>query len=385
MLFFGCTNREFIFLLTVRAGCGQSDGMKSPFRFYWLAAVCLSLVGCAHRPGGAGAGYEVFVSNEKAGTLTVIHGADFTVTATIPVGKRPRGIHASPDGKLIYVALSGTPIAGPPKLDANGKPAHEKNPAGDDNFEADKAADGIGVVAVAAKKFLRKIPAGSDPEQFSLSHDGRQLYVANEDIGTASVLDIASGAVVRSVRVGDEPEGVATSPDGKFFYVTCEAAGEVFAVDARTFQVAGKFTVKPRPRSADFLPDSSRAFVSSETSGELNVVDTASHTLRQTVALPPGALPMCVQLTPDGKKICVSTGRGGAVCVVDAATLALTATIKVGSRPWGIAISPDGKYLFAANGPSDDVSVVDLAAAKEVARVKSPGGPWGVAVVRTAR
>ena len=58
--------------------------------------------------------------------LTVINGADFKVTATIPVGKRPRGIHASPDGKTVYVALSGTPIEPPPKLDANGNPIFQK-------------------------------------------------------------------------------------------------------------------------------------------------------------------------------------------------------------------------------------------------------------------
>ena len=53
--------------------------------------------------------YQIFVSNEKSGDLTVISGDDFQVVTTIPVGKRPRGIRASPDGKTVYVALSGTP------------------------------------------------------------------------------------------------------------------------------------------------------------------------------------------------------------------------------------------------------------------------------------
>ncbi len=71
---------------------------------------------CAAPAQGRPAGnYEIFVSNENAGTLTVINGADFKVEATIPVGKRPRGIHASPDGKTVYVALSGTPIEPPPQ------------------------------------------------------------------------------------------------------------------------------------------------------------------------------------------------------------------------------------------------------------------------------
>src|SRR5215213_2455642 len=63
----------------------------------------------------------VCVSNERDGTVTLIDGRTFEVTGTINVGKRPRGIHASPDNKWLYVAVSGTPIAGPPKKDASGK------------------------------------------------------------------------------------------------------------------------------------------------------------------------------------------------------------------------------------------------------------------------
>src|SRR4051812_44637120 len=61
----------------------------------------------------AAAPYRVLVTNERGGTLTVIDGGKGTVIATVPLGKRPRGLKTSPDGKLLYVALSGSPIAGP--------------------------------------------------------------------------------------------------------------------------------------------------------------------------------------------------------------------------------------------------------------------------------
>ncbi len=154
------------------------------------------------------AGYQVFVSNEKAGTVTVISGDDFKVTATIPVGKRPRGIHASPDGKIIYVALSGTPVEPPPQLDANGNPILKKYSDDDDDKDrSDKSADGIGLVDVAQKKFLRKIPAGSDPEQFCLSPDGSRIYIANEDVSAATALNAADGKVLSIIPVTREPEG----------------------------------------------------------------------------------------------------------------------------------------------------------------------------------
>src|SRR5262245_16173535 len=99
-------------------------------------------------------GYQICVSNEKSGDITIIDGANWNVLATIPVGKRPRGIVASPDGKIVYVALSGTPISGPPTLDANGNPILRKGKDDDDDDDkkADKSADGIAMVDLGAKR-----------------------------------------------------------------------------------------------------------------------------------------------------------------------------------------------------------------------------------------
>src|ERR1700742_1250002 len=152
----------------------------------WTSAVgALALLAAATLPAparAAGAAYQIFVSNERSGDVTIIDGADFKVVGTIPVGKRPRGIHVSPDGKTVYVALSGTPIEGPPALDAQGNPILKKNSKKDDDDDdddaakSDKSADGIGVVDVAQRKLTGKIPAGSDPEEFDVSKDGSRIY-----------------------------------------------------------------------------------------------------------------------------------------------------------------------------------------------------------------
>src|ERR1700729_3329637 len=211
--------------------------MSERNRFVWLSRIrvlgaALIISSPVWAQGQTNPNYQVFVSNERSGDVTVISGTDFKVVATIPVGKRPRGIQASPDGKTVYVAMSGTPIAAPPQLDAHGNPIFRRgSDDDDDNANSDKAADGIGVVDVAQKKLTGKISAGSDPEEFSLSKDGSRLYVSNEDVKTASVINIATGKVEPIIPVGLEPEGAATSPDGKRFYITCEAGGDVYAID----------------------------------------------------------------------------------------------------------------------------------------------------------
>src|SRR2546422_7539670 len=51
---------------------------------------------------------RVFVTNEKSDDVTVIDATTRKVVTTIPVGKRPRGVAVSPDGRRVYVTNSNS-------------------------------------------------------------------------------------------------------------------------------------------------------------------------------------------------------------------------------------------------------------------------------------
>jgi YVTN family beta-propeller protein len=342
-----------------------------------ILALCLIPVAAAPRLSARLCGNGTAATTRPTIDVIVTDGTDRKLIAAIPAGKRPRGIHASPDGKFLYVALSGTPNMGPPKLDEKGNPVFPE----EDPKVGDRTADGIGVIDLKAKKFLKKISTGSDPEQFALGKDGKRLYVANEDVGTATVLNLEDGKVEAVVKVKKEPEGVGVSPDGKFAYVTCETKGEVFVIDTATNKTVAEIEVGGRPRSVAFSPDGTRAFVPSETAGKVTEIDTTTYKVLRAVALPEGSRPMGTVMSADGSRLFVSNGRAGTVCVLDPRGGKVLHTIPVGKRPWGLALSPDGKLLYVANGPSGDVSVVDVREAKELGRVKAGRSPWGVAVV----
>ena len=316
----------------------------------------------------ASAGGRVYVSNEDSNDISVIDAGTDSVVATIFVGKRPRGIRVGPDGRHLFVAVSGSPKA-PPGVDESTLPP------------PDKAADGIAVVDLATHKLLRVLPGGSDPESFAISRDGKQLYVSNEDAGTASVLDVESGKIERTVPVGGEPEGVEMTPDGRFVYVTSEEHHQVAVLSTDSAAVVATVEVGLRPRSVAFTPDGARGFVSNELGGSLTAVDAKAHRPTGTIKIPgEGAKPMGLAMSRDGGRLFVSTGRGGAVAVVDVAGDSVLRTVEVGARPWGIGLSRDGRKLYTANGPSGDVSVVDVASMQVVKRIKVGRSPWGIAI-----
>src|SRR5579883_3239666 len=76
--------------------------MRHRTALFTLSVAALLLGACARKPP-----YTVYVSNEASGDLTVIDPVKLEST-TIPIGKRARGIHVTPDGKYIYIALSGS-------------------------------------------------------------------------------------------------------------------------------------------------------------------------------------------------------------------------------------------------------------------------------------
>ena len=183
-------------------------------------------------------GVGIYVTNETSGDLSVIDAATSAVIATIPLGKRPRGIVASPDRTLLYVALSGSPVAGPGVDESKLPPP-------------DRSADGIGVVDVRQRKLIKVLTSGPDPEQVAVSPDGKQMYVANEDAAQLSVFDTGDGHLIQTFKIGEEPEGVTVEPGGKRVWVTSEADGAVFVADLAAGKIAKSVKVGPRPRSVD--------------------------------------------------------------------------------------------------------------------------------------
>jgi len=89
--------------------------------------------------------------------------------------------------------------------------------------------------------------------------------------------------------------------------------------------------------------------------------------------------PMGGVVSPDGRFLYMTTGRGKTVAIIDTTTNQHVGSVEVGDRPWGIAISRDGSTVFTANGTSNDVSIVDVASRQVKAKVKVGDRPWGVA------
>jgi YVTN family beta-propeller protein len=145
--------------------------------------------------------------------------------------------------------------------------------------------------------------------------------------------------------------------------------------------VRARIEVGDRPRNSAFTADGRHAFVPGEGDSSIAVIDVATDKMARRVTLSEGSRPMGIVLTPGGRNLLVTTGRGGELVRLNPDTLAVTGRVAVGARPWGLSLSPDGRFAFTANGPSNDVAMVDVATMKVIAHIPAGDRPWGVATV----
>ena len=132
--------------------------------------------------------FIAYVSNEKGNTVSVIDTNNWTVTKTIKVGQRPRGIEFTRDGKFVFVAV------------------------GDD--------DSIQVIDVANQ-------VGVEPEGMAISPDGKILINTSETTNMAHFIDTATRQIVANVLVDARPRFAEFKRDNSEVWVSSEIGGTV--------------------------------------------------------------------------------------------------------------------------------------------------------------
>ena len=333
-----------IFLVT---GAGRLWGIDQWLRrvraVRWLTM--LLLVGVA---SPAQAELRIFVTNERSDDVTIIQADSGTVLKTLAVGKRPRGVTASADGKRVYIANSNS--------------------------------DSLSVVDTAALTVVNSFPAGKDPEGLTFNREGTLLYVVNENESAVTVIEPANGRIVKKIEVGTEPETAVASPDGRWIAVSNETSNDVHLIDTASQTVTKKITVPKNPRGMRFTADGKRLFVASEQAHTVSVIAMETMSIDKSVPTG-GSRPVDIALSRDGKRAWISHGESGDVRVLDTSTLEVLATIPVGPRAWWTALTPDGSRLYVTVGRGGDVAVIDTAAGKVVGRVAAGKLPWGIVIV----
>jgi YVTN family beta-propeller protein len=126
-------------------------------------------------------------------------------------------------------------------------------------------------------------------------------------------------------------------------------------------------TILPVAAAATTAP---KAYIGLFKDNAVAVLDTATHRVLSTIPVPPG--PHGLVITPDGRKVYVSSDGATTVSVIDTATDRVVRSIEVGPTPHGLAMSPQGQQVLVCGWGANQVLLIDTASDQIVGRVPVP-------------
>lgn len=188
------------------------------------------------------------------------------------------------------------------------------------------------------------------------SADGRQLFVANRDSGSISLIDLAEGRVIAEHTVGKRLADLAALDSNRLLAVD-EAAHELLILEwtDQNIQVSQRLAVSPYPVSICIAPDGNQATIASLWSRRLTFVELGeSLQISKVLDLP--FAPRCQLLLPSGQLL-VADSFSGRLALIDPVKREVAATREFpGHNVRGLGVSPNGEMLIVSHQMLNDLA-----------------------------
>jgi YVTN family beta-propeller protein len=179
----------------------------------------------------------------------------------------------------------------------------------------------------------------------SVSPDLKRIITSNVSSATMSLIDKVTRQTPRGpqedweqtvVPVGRGAEGFDVTPDGKQIWAANAQDGTISVLDAADKKVVDTLNVNVRGANRlKFTPDGSLVFVSTLGGPELVIVDAKARREVKRVTIGRGAAG--IQMQPDGARAYVACTPDDSVAVIDLKSLEVTGRIDAGKQPDGLA------------------------------------------------
>jgi YVTN family beta-propeller protein len=254
---------------------------------------------------------KLYVSNSKAGTLTVVDTKNAKVIDTIQAGgPHPSGLRFLPDGKRLVISFLGDKTTDPGSL---------------------------GIMDLTTGKLVKNIAVQAQSERFDITPDGKRAYVANLVGQSISVVDLEKGEVIETIASPERlPFNVLISPKGLRAFVGNVMGNSIIEIDTETNKVLSTIKTAAGPNGMTFTPDGDNILITNVYAGRMQAYNLSAKVLNEGSFV--GLLPGFIRLAPDGLKGIFVRPYGRQVSIFDGTTMQVIENIETGIGPSTVAI-----------------------------------------------
>ena len=303
---------------------------------------------------------NVIVLNSGEATLSLIDEATRQVVGTVPTGKEPHHLMATPDNSSLIVAnsVSNNLMFVDPKT---GKVQRWVENI-EDPYQIGFSPDRKWVVTTGLRldrldiyhydghdmTLASRLPLAVMPSHMAFSNDSKTVFVTLQVSGELAAVDLATQQVKWKMKVGKVPAGLWMTPGDKYLLVGMTGADYVAVVDWRNQKIVKTIQTGNGAHNFRSLADGKHVAVSNRVASTISIIDEDTLTnVGDITGLMPG--PDDMELSADKRYLWVTFRFAKHIGIIDLTTRKLIQTIAVGRSPHGIYFY-DRAPVTAPNG-----------------------------------
>jgi YVTN family beta-propeller protein len=293
-------------------------------------------------------------------------------------------------------------------------------------YVPNEESDDVTVIDAKTFEVIGRFAVGDMPEHVNPGWDLENLYVANMNGGTLTVVDPMTSQPIDTIELplfpyalyytldGErvmvvtdyisiddiEDNGVTffdpdtwevlafvqvpwtgaddadLSSDGRYLAISAEYSGYLAFIDTQEMTLAGSVEIGSLPRDVRLSPNGEVFYVANEGLDGIQVVDAESWELLEFIATGDGA--HGIDFSRDTTQMYVANRAAGTISVIDIASGAVVETWPVGGSPDEMVLNPDGSQLWASNRYHGSVSVIDTTSGEVITTIATGANPHGL-------
>jgi DNA-binding beta-propeller fold protein YncE len=196
----------------------------------------------------------IITSNVSSATMTMIEKVTRTPMGPPPGGEPRQGVGQG--GPPPVGPPGGGPPPGGPRTDweetvipvGRGAEGFDVSPDGKELWAANAQDGTVSILNLPAKKVVDTLAAGvRSANRLKFTLDGKRVLVSTLGGPELTILDAGTRAIVKRLKIGRGAAGIQMSPDGKLAYVACTPDSYVAIVDLNSLEVTGHIDAGKEP------------------------------------------------------------------------------------------------------------------------------------------
>ena len=312
------------------------------FSFASVALIAAAVLFCP-----AAYANNVIVLNSGEATLSLIDETTHQVVGTVPTGKEPHHLMATPDNSSLIVAnsVSNNLMFVDPKTGKVQRWVENIEDPYQIGFSPDKkwaVTTGLRLDRLDIYRYdgrditlVKRLPLAAMPSHMAFSNDSKTVFVTLQVSGELAAVDLATQQVLWKMKVGKVPAGLWMTSGDKYLLIGMTGADYVAVVDWRNQKIVKTIQTGNGAHNFRSLADGKHVAVSNRVASTISIIDEDALTnVGDITGLMAG--PDDMELSADKRYLWVTFRFAKHVGIIDLTTRKLIQTIAVGRSPHGI-------------------------------------------------